>query len=263
MNILSVFDGIAVGRLALDRAGIEVGTYYASEIDKDCIKVATSNFPGIIQVGDVTKLSASDLPQIDLLLGGSPCQGLSRSGKQLGFDDPRSNLFFEFVRLLGELKPKYFLLENSRMKKEFTNVITSYLGVEPIAIDSALVSAQNRFRLYWTNIQGVCAPADRGLTLRDVIGDYDGINVYPRGKNKGGLCWYKGKSPCITSSNWQSNFHIVRGGVKEKFSVEQCEQLQTLPIGYTAGVWDTRRYRLIGNSWTVAVIQHLLSFIDT
>ena len=169
MNVLSLFDGMSCGRIALERLGIQVDNYYASEIDKYAIQVSQANYPNIIQVGDVTELDTSTLPKIDLIMGGSPCQGFSFAGKQLAFDDPRSALFFEFVRCVEELKPKYFLLENVRMKKEYLDVISEYMGVEPIMINSALVSAQNRVRYYWTNIPGVEQPEQRGIVLRDIL----------------------------------------------------------------------------------------------
>jgi len=149
--------------------GIKVHNYYASEIDKYAIQVSQANYPNIIQVGDITELELSTLPKIDLIMGGSPCQGFSFAGKQLAFDDPRSALFFEFVRCVEELKPKYFLLENVRMKKEYLDVISEYMGVEPIMINSALVSAQNRVRYYWTNIPGIEQPKQRGIVLRDIL----------------------------------------------------------------------------------------------
>jgi len=155
MNVLSLFDGMSCGQIALRKMGIKVDNYYASEIDKYAITVAKKNFPDMNHIGDVTEVRAEDLPKIDLLMGGSPCQGFSFAGKQLNFDDPRSALFFEFVRLLRDCKPKYFLLENVRMKKEYQDVISEHLSVEPVKINSALVSAQNRVRLYWTNISGV------------------------------------------------------------------------------------------------------------
>ena len=169
MNVLSLFDGMSCGRIALERLGIPVDNYYASEIDKYAIQVSQANYPDIIQVGDVTELDTSTLPKIDLIMGGSPCQGFSFAGKQLAFDDPRSALFFEFVRCVEELKPKYFLLENVRMKKEYLDVISEYMGVEPIMINSALVSAQNRVRYYWTNIPGIEQPEQRGIVLRDIL----------------------------------------------------------------------------------------------
>ena len=168
LNVLSLFDGMSCGRIALERAGIKVENYFASEIDKHAIQVTQHNYPNTIQIGDVTKVKVSDLPKIDLLIGGSPCQGFSFAGKQLNFDDPRSKLFFEFVRLLKETKAKYFLLENVLMKKEYEQIITDHLGVEPIFINSALVSAQNRKRLYWTNIPNVTEPKDKGITWGDV-----------------------------------------------------------------------------------------------
>ena len=171
MNVLSLFDGMSCGRIALERAGVPVTNYYASEIDKYAITVAKNNYPDTHHIGDVTQVSADDLPKIDLLIGGSPCQGFSFAGKQLNFDDPRSALFFEFVRLLKETKPKYFLLENVRMKKEYQDVISEQLGVEPVKINSSLLSAQNRVRLYWTNIPNVTVPENKGIVLADIIDD--------------------------------------------------------------------------------------------
>lgn len=180
MKVLSLFDGISCGRVALERAGINVENYYASEIDKYAIQISMKNYPDIIQIGDVTKVNGKDLPKIDLLIGGSPCQGFSISGKQLNFNDPRSVLFFEYVRLLKECKPKYFLLENVKMKKEYQDVISRELGVEPIEINSALLSAQNRKRLYWTNIPVIGLPEDRGIFLNDIIesGECDRLKSY-------------------------------------------------------------------------------------
>ena len=171
MNVLSLFDGMSCGQQALNRLGIKYDNYYASELDKYAIQVTQKNFPDTIQLGDVCGVVAKDLPKdIDLLLAGSPCQGFSFAGKQLAFDDPRSALFFEFIRLLRELKPKYFLLENVRMKKEYLDVITEQVGgIEPILINSALVSAQNRQRYYWTNIPNVQQPEDKGIVLKDVL----------------------------------------------------------------------------------------------
>lgn len=169
MNVLSLFDGMSCGRIALERAGVSVTNYFASEIDKPAIKVAMHNYPDTKQLGDVTKWREWQLPQIDLLIGGSPCQGFSFAGKQLAFDDPRSKLFFEYVECLKHFKPKYFLLENVRMKKEHLQVITDMLGVEPIRINSNLVSAQNRDRYYWTNIPNVAQPEDKGIFLKDIL----------------------------------------------------------------------------------------------
>lgn len=176
MNVLSLFDGMSCGQIALNRLGIKYDNYYAAEIDKYAIEVTKKNYPNTIHLGDVTKVKATDLEPIDLLMGGSPCQGFSFAGKQLNFDDPRSALFFEFVRLLKECKPKYFLLENVRMKKIYQDVITEHLGVEPIMINSSLLSAQNRLRLYWTNIPNITIPEDRGLVLKDIL-EYNQTSV--------------------------------------------------------------------------------------
>lgn len=191
MNVLSLFDGMSCGRIALERCGFKVDNYFASEIDKFAIKVAKANYPETVHLGDVSKIRTRDdhimyfdgddvdTPQlmkirqakIDILIGGSPCQGFSFAGKQLNFDDPRSKLFFEYVRLLRELKPKYFLLENVNMKQEYQDIISSLLGVEPIRINSNLVSAQNRDRLYWTNIPVLNPPRNRNVLLKDVLED--------------------------------------------------------------------------------------------
>lgn len=169
MNVLSLFDGMSCGQIALNRIGLKPQNYFAAEIDKHAIKVTQENYPDTVQLGDVTQVTAKNLPQIDLLIGGSPCQGFSFAGKQLNFSDPRSALFFEFTRLIKECKPKYFLLENVIMKNEYQKVITEMLGVEPVEINSSLVSAQNRRRLYWTNIPGINQPGDRGIKLKYIL----------------------------------------------------------------------------------------------
>ena len=182
INVLSLFDGMSCGQLALQRAGIKVNQYFASEIDKHAIKVTMANFPDTIQLGDITKVFSKDLPKIDLIIGGSPCQGFSFAGKGLNFEDPRSKLFFEFARLWKECKPQFFLLENVVMKKEYELVISKYLSnISPIKINSSLVSAQNRVRLYWTNINqkssglfgdlqnNIPQPKDKKIKLKDIL----------------------------------------------------------------------------------------------
>jgi DNA-cytosine methyltransferase len=186
LKVLSLFDGMSCGQLALERLGIEVDTYYASEIDKYAMQVTQANFPNTIHIGDVCNIKTEDYQDIDLILAGSPCQGFSFAGKQLAFDDPRSALFFEFIRLLKEIKPKYFLLENVKMKQQFQDVITEQVSacypdfeggdlfgsqIKPILINSALLSAQNRQRLYWTNIPNIEQPEDKGIVLRDILED--------------------------------------------------------------------------------------------
>ena len=180
MNVLSLFDGMSCGQIALKKLGVPIKNYFASEIDKFAIKVAKANFPDMIHLGDVQNVKTSGQHlldefdfghKIDLLIGGSPCQGFSFAGKQLNFDDPRSQLFFEYIRLLKALKPKYFMLENVKMSKQSQQIITDYLGVEPIEINSNLVSAQNRRRLYWTNIPVDGLPEDKGIVLADILED--------------------------------------------------------------------------------------------
>jgi len=191
MNVLSLFDGMSCGRIALERCGYKIDRYFASEIDKYAIKVAASNYPDTIHLGDVRDViwpETFEGEKIDLLLGGSPCQGFSFAGNQLNFDDPRSRLFWEFVRILKEAKPRYFLLENVRMKKQSQDVISEAVGVQPIAINSNLVSAQNRYRLYWTNIPFLMMPADKGINLKDIL--------------EGGFV-DRDKSLCVTSTYYK------------------------------------------------------------
>ena len=189
ITVLSLFDGMSCGQIALHELGIKVDTYYASEIDKFCIAQTQLNFPGTIQLGDVRGIDAVRLPKIDLILAGSPCQGFSFAGKRLNFEDPRSALFFEFIRILGEAKtlnPQVlFLLENVRMKQSSESVISDRIGLLPVIINSSLVSAQNRVRMYWSNIRtrtetnlfetikvtDIPPPKDRGLYLRDILED--------------------------------------------------------------------------------------------
>ena len=171
INVLSLFDGISCGQIALERQGLEIDNYFASEIDKYAMQITMANYPNTKQLGDVRNVTAEKLPNIDLLIGGSPCQGFSFAGAGLNFEDERSKLFFEFVRFKNELKPKYFLLENVKMKQEFQDIISEQLGVKPIMINSSLVSAQNRERLYWTNIPVIGQPKDKGILLKDIIED--------------------------------------------------------------------------------------------
>lgn len=169
LNVLSLFDGISCGRLALERAGIPVKRYVAYEIDKYALQVSNHNWKDIEQRGSVVDADFTEFEGFDLVIGGSPCQGFSFAGKQLNFEDERSKLFFEFVRAIKEVKPKYFLLENTPMKKEYENIITEYMGVKPILINSELLSAQSRKRLYWTNILNIQQPEDKNILLEDIV----------------------------------------------------------------------------------------------
>ena len=220
----SMFNGMNCGRIALERAGIPVKMYLSAEIDKPAIQITQKNYPDTIQLGDVCGVVAKDLPKVDLLLAGSPCQGFSFAGKQLAFDDPRSMLFFEFIRMLKELKPKYFLLENVRMKKEYLDIITEQVSscytpdevddefvdmfgnvrIEPILINSALVSAQNRLRYYWTNIPNVQQPEDRGIVLRDILEDnHDENPVKDTERNRRHYKNPDDKSLCMTATMYK------------------------------------------------------------
>jgi len=309
MKILSLFDGISCARVALERAGIPVEAYYASEIDKYAIQVSQKNYPDIKHIGSVTRLKLwNDNPNaidfyykegdVDLLIGGSPCQDLSIAKKdRKGLDGERSGLFWEYVRILREAKPKYFILENvASMPKEAKEIITQELGVEPIMINAALVSAQNRKRLFWTNIPNVTLPDDKGILLRDILEpkvdetyyvkdksntirtsgrgsgiddkhNWDTIRVGKIGKGGQGDRIYspQGKSVALSAMGggrgaktglYQTEEYTVR-----KLTPIECERLQGLPDNYTKGISNTQRYKCLGNAFNVDVVAHILSFI--
>jgi len=251
---------MACGRIALERCGYNVTNYFASEIDKYAMKVAKANYPDIQHLGDVRSVITDDLPDIDLLIGGSPCQGFSFAGRHLNFQDQRSRLFFEYVRILEETQPRYFLLENVRMSKESERVISEFLDCEPVTINSNLVSAQNRHRLYWTNIPVDGLPDDKGIKLADIIesGNVD-----------------RDKAHCIDANYWKggnlksyfekNRRQLVFGQSVDdyrKLSPIECERLQTVPDNYTAHVSNTQRYKMLGNGWTVDVISHILKNME-
>lgn len=276
-NVLSLFDGMSCGQIALNRAGVPYDKYFASEIDKNAIKVTQHNYPNTIQIGDVTKVSAATLPKISLLMGGSPCQGFSSAGKGLNFDDPRSALFFEFVRLKNELNPKYFLLENVEMKKEWRDIISEYLGVDPVFINSADFSAQNRQRWYWTNIP-IIEWEPSNITIEDII-DLEKAPRSPKWefKNFSSNCGLRqigyygtnsqnqrlycssGKSPTLTAVSTGGPVlpFIKHEGKIGRASRTMCERLQTIPEGYTESVSRTEAGRMLRNGWTVDVIAHI------
>lgn len=253
MNVLSLFDGMSCGQIALDKLGVKVDNYYASEIDKYAMQVAKKNYPNTEHIGSVVDVKSEDLPKIDLLIGGSPCQGFSFAGKQLNFEDERSKLFFEYVRLLEECKPKYFLLENVKMKKESQDIISKYLGVEPIEINSDLFIGQNRRRFYWTNIPFASLPSRKNWD-----GEYfQWRRTYYR-ENKSGV------SPCLTANMGTGghNVPLKSKNLLDKLSPVECERLQTVPDNYTEGVSNTQRYKMLGNGWTVDVIAHILKGME-
>ena len=279
MKVLSLFDGISCGMVALERAGIPVDTYYASEIDKNAIAISQKNYQNIIRLGDVTKWREWDIPwaEIDLLIGGSPCQGFSFAGKQLNFNDPRSKLFFEFVDILNHIRKHNpnvkFLLENVKMKAEWRDVISGYLGVKPIRINSALVSAAKRDRLYWANFD-VEMPDDKGITFDDInqhstdwLSDtyIDKVSKWKAQQDPIANTTFIGtnsKLPCLTARGYNqshSGMILISDGNKYRYLTNnEAELAMTLPVDYTAEITDRERARCIGNGWTVDVIAHIL-----
>ncbi len=279
-NVVSLFDGISCLQIALERAGVPYENYYASEIDEPCITITQKNYPSTIQVGNICDLTKADFPSdIDLLVGGSPCQGFSLMGKQLNFTDDRSKLFFEYVRLWKELRPKYFILENVKMAKPIQRAISDILGVEPIEINSALFSGQNRRRLYWTNIPKVAEKLSQILALPSLITGkslltdqtYE-IATVRKGNPRQVVKPATDKLPCLTASYYKGinadgrpgkakSFEDYEIGKIEMLSPVECERMQTVPEGYTESVVKTQRYKALGNGFTVDVIAFILSCI--
>jgi site-specific DNA-cytosine methylase len=284
MNVLSLFDGISCGRQALKEARIAVGDYYASEVDKYAVMIANKNFPDTVQLGDVSgwRNWNIDWSNIHLLIGGSPCQGFSFAGNGLAFDDPRSGLFFVFVEILNHIKTLNpdikFLLENVRMKQGYLDVISGCLGVQPVMINSRLLSAQNRVRYYWVNWP-ITQPVDLGITLDSILecgstdlicgrvvgrkinpatGCRDDYNITlptiqrfePRLDNKSGCLTTVCKDNMLAN---RQNYIVTR-----RFTPTECERLQTLPDNYTLGISDNQRYKALGNGWTIDVVAHIL-----
>lgn len=288
MKVLSLFDGISCGMVALERAGIPVERYVAYEIEPNAIKISQKNHPQIEHCGDVTTADFTQYEGFELLIGGSPCQDLSNykygtTGVQ-GLEGEKSNLFYHFVRALKECKPKYFLLENvASMEQKWSDVITMELGVNPLEINSSLVCAAERKRLYWTNIPIARHPQDKGIVLKDIAVDasevpqkywYDKPFTY-NGDDKKVQCTlhinghrnmkevYNLNGKCNTilcdgdGGNRQKK--IYQDGRCRKLMPIEYERLQTLPDNYTEGVADSRRYTAIGNAWTVDVIAHIFT----
>lgn len=290
MNVLSLFDGISCGMVALERAGIQVDKYYASEIDPHAIKISEKNYPNIIRLGDVTKWREWDIDWagIDLLIGGSPCQDLCSCGSREGLSGVKSSLFFCYADILENIKRansrmKFLLENNASMTKENKDKISEIVGVQPVLINSNIFSAQDRKRLYWCNFNIYGLPDPCGKVLRDIVQpeiEKQEYNITERiyAKKKGTLAYTKAwknvrtldqKSKCLLTSQSISN----TGATNIKYSDDlfykltplECERLQTLPDGYTSGVSNTARYAAIGNGWTVDVIAHILKcgLIDT
>lgn len=291
MNVLSLFDGMSCGQQALTELGVKVDNYFASEIDSYAMSVTKFNYPNTQFIGDVTKVSGHDLPKIDILVGGSPCQGFSFSGKRLNFEDPRSALFFEYVRILKELQEKNpsikFLLENVVMEKQHEDVITKYLGVKPIKINSNLVSAQQRNRLYWTNLE-VGELEDRGIYWDSVqISTRENVMYYSeqafnwlfkderrKKRYKEYNSKTKEKMQMLEASHYKGYSNQRCFGIKDDngdvryIHPIECERLQNVKDDYTAfgitpegkqvKISRTQRYKMLGNGWTVFVISHIL-----
>ena len=279
---MSLFDGISCGKVALDRVGIKVKNYYASEIDEYAMQVSKNNHPDIIQLGDVNAWRNwnIDWSQIDLLIGGSPCQGFSFAGKLLNFNDERSKLFFVYVDILNHIKsvnPNVkFLLENVKMKADYQNVISGYLGVEPMRINSALLSAARRDRLYWVNFD-VDMPEDRGITFDDINGNttdwlsntyIDKVSKWKAQQDPLKNVTYigtKAKLPCLTARGYNqshSGMILISDGTRYRYLTNnEAELAMTLPIDYTKGISDRERARCLGNGWTAEVIVHILKHI--
>lgn len=277
MNVLSLFDGISCGMIALERAGIKVDKYYASEINEDSIAVSKKNYPNIIQLGDVKNWDKWDIEwkDIDLVIGGSPCTDLSFGGKRKGLEGEKSSLYYYYRFILNMIKkfnPNVkFLLENVRMKNEYKNKISEDLGVEPMMIDSALVSAQSRKRLYWFNWD--CDyPEDKNILVQSIL-ETDGI-VRERHRVDHAINIFDGpeltKSFCIQKryykgvSKYRREYCAVQmpDGSHRPFSPIELERLQTLPDNYTAGMCRTKRGLLIGDGWTVDVLAHIFKHLS-
>jgi DNA (cytosine-5)-methyltransferase 3A len=279
MNVLSLFDGISCARVSLDRAGIEVNAYMSAEIDKNAIKVSEKNYPEIIRVGNVVGLEVEG--QIDLLIGGSPCQDLSIAKKdRKGLEGNRSSLFWEYVRIKKECNPKWFILENvASMPKADKDIITREMGVEPVMFNASLVSAQSRKRLFWTNIR-FDLPVDRGILLKDILEAEVDERFYIKGEMKAngkttgkvGQIGNGGQGGRIYSTDGKSVTLSAHGGGQgaktglyetnariRKLTPIECERLQGLPDNYTEGVATTNRYKCLGNAFNVDVVAHILS----
>lgn len=302
IKVLSLFDGMSCGQIALERVGIKVDKYFASEIDKYAIKVTQANYPNTIQLGDINNWSKWGINwmNIDLIIGGSPCQGFSFAGKGLNFEDPRSKLFFQFAEIInymghcnGKLK---FILENTRMDKKNLDIISKILDIKPILIDSALLSAQSRKRYYWTNIPRPSEIINTNTLLKDILLDLPDCPIGIRVREKSKCIRVGGRnSPFGSKQEWDSPFQrITKNGKLKKgidkaacltggahsggnhsdmdiihtpiatrrYSTIECERLQTVPDNYTNHVSNSQRYKMLGNGWTVDIIAHILKNLN-
>lgn len=289
IKVLSLFDGMSCGQIALDKLGYDV-EYYAAEINEPAIAVTKYNYPNTIHIGDVTKIHFSNgvlytengefnVGSFDFVIGGSPCQSISNLGKKEGLEG-KSGLFYHWLRIKNEVNPTYWLLENVRGSKKAIEEINNLVGVQPIMIDSNLLSAQNRKRLYWTNIEGIEQPKALNKTLKDILDtQIQEESLLTSGRlnwllsEKGQLCVKKRyasvnpiKAACLTArsdASWNCNY-VSYEDTYRKLSCNEYEKLQTVPINYTKcnGVKIKDRYEMLGNGWTVDVIVHILSYAD-
>jgi DNA (cytosine-5)-methyltransferase 3A len=287
MNVLSLFDGMSCGQIALNNLGFKVDNYFAAEIKKHAIETTQLNFPKTIQLGDVTKIKASDLPKIDLLIGGSPCQDFSSQNKtRKGLQGVKSNLFFEYYRLLKELEPKHYLLENVMMLPEHFATLSNYMGTYPFETNGSLVSAAMRRRLFWTNIGpyyndlygfrhcNLPQPKDKKIMLQSILtegytdrnkatclktcnggsinGDFehDYILVQKRYYNSG-----------FDNFVFNSPDFDIKKGVRF-FNQTELERLHNIPEGYTKNLNCKKAHDLIGDGWTVGIVEHIFSFLE-
>ena len=284
MNVLSLFDGMSCGQLALERASVKYNNYFASEIKPIAIKVAKQNYPNTIHIGDVTKLDLSRLPKIDLLIGGSPCQDFSiLKAKGLGLEGDKSKLFYEYLKILKQIKPKYFLLENVKMKKESEQQLNEYLGIEGLHINSELVSYQKRPRIYWTNIPGACVPKDRNINFQDFKEtNYDVCKIYKLNNTPSRIkMWNNGEKrsselkSCANITHSNKVYCLTRkqdrspnSGLIEfddfcrYLTRQELEKAQTVPVGYTNSVSYNQAQDLLGDGWTIEVIAHLFQGLN-
>lgn len=288
MNILSLFDGMSCGQIALNKAGIEYDNYYASEIDKYATQVTQHNYPKTNQLGDVTEIKASNLPNIDLLIGGSPCQSFSNAGRGEGFDG-KSGLFWEYVRIMEEVQPTYFLFENVKMKKEWQDIISKAIRVQPIEINSKFFVPQNRPRLFWTNIKVVNIPTTFNHCLNDILEEASAeyyltekqksvldlnykwseneIIRHKAGKHQqDNIYRYDGLMACLSASHHGAARHLTKtylpNGKIRRLTENEVEKLQGVPKDYTKMVSSSKRYELLGNGFTVDVIAHIFKGIQ-
>jgi DNA (cytosine-5)-methyltransferase 3A len=295
INVISLFDGISCGQLALETAGVNVGKYLASEIEKDPIEVTQRRFPNTLQLGNVKDVVTENLPFADLCIGGSPCQSFSRSGDNSGFDG-KSGLFFEYVRILKDLKEVnpniQFLLENVVMKKEWQNIISEHIGLEPVLMDAKYFSAQKRQRLIWTNIP-IDPYVDKDISIKDVmdmdntdfanvdsdfmwfedgeyrvrnatkkgyltVSNYDVVNLdFPTSKTRRGRVSHQKSNTLNTGCNQG----IFIDGKIIKLNALECERLQTIEDNHTMGFTEAKRKKMIGNAWPVAMMAHIFKNI--